>query len=83
VEFGRRTRVTLFHVNVEIASLEDVLISKLEWSRLGDPELQRRDVLQLLERRWSELDHAYIERWVAELGIQADWEEALPRAGRE
>jgi len=81
VEFSRRMRVTLLDVEVEIASLEDVLISKLEWSRLGDSELQRRDVLQLLERTWNDLDRAYVEEWVTELGLESDWERARARMG--
>ena len=77
VEFGRRERVTILDVEVEIASLEDVLIAKLEWSRLGDSALQRRDVRQLLERTWEQLDRPYVEGWVAELGLQTAWEDAL------
>ena len=79
VEFGRRERVTILDVEVEIASLEDVLIAKLEWSRLGDSALQRRDVLQLLERTWEQLDQSYVEGWVAELGLQTEWADALNR----
>ncbi len=77
VEFERRTRISLLDVGVAIASLEDVLIAKLEWSSLRDSALQRRDVLQLLERTWERIDHAYVERWVAELGLQSEWERAL------
>ena len=76
VEFGRRQRVTILDVEVEIASLEDVLIAKLEWSRLGDSALQRRDVLQLLERTWAQIDRAYVEKWVTELGLQSEWADA-------
>ena len=77
VEFGRRARVELLGVELCIASLEDVLIAKLEWSRLVDSALQRRDVRQLLERTRDELDHRYVERWVEELALQSDWKRAL------
>ncbi len=50
VEFERRIHATVMGVEVAMASLEDVLIAKLEWSMLGDSALQRRDVIQLLER---------------------------------
>jgi hypothetical protein len=76
VEFDRREHVSLFEVEVAIASLEDVLIAKLEWSRLGDSALQRRDVLQLLERAWEQIDHEYVGKWVAELGLESEWEDA-------
>jgi len=35
-EFGRREQVSLLGAELPVASLEDVLIAKLEWSRLGD-----------------------------------------------
>jgi hypothetical protein len=76
IEFDRRERVPLLDLEVSIASLEDVLIAKLEWSRLGDSALQRQDVLQLLERAWNRLDRDYVEKWVAELGLRSEWENA-------
>jgi hypothetical protein len=76
-EFDRRAGVYLLDLEVSIASLEDILIAKLEWGRLGDSALQRRDVLQLLERAWERLDRDYVEKWVAELGLRSEWEDAL------
>jgi hypothetical protein len=67
-------------VESAVASLEDVLIAKLEWSRLGDSALQRRDVAQLLARTWRRLDQAYVERWVAELGLDEEWRTAVSQA---
>ena len=79
-EFSRREPATILGISASLASLEDVLIAKLEWSRMGDSELQRRDVVELIERAWGRLDLGYIERWVNELGIEADWQGALARA---
>jgi hypothetical protein len=76
-EFDRRAEVSLLDLVVSIASLEDILIAKLEWGRLSDSALQRRDVLQLLERAWERLDRDYVEKWVAELGLRSEWEDAL------
>lgn len=73
VEFQRREWISLLGVSVPIASLEDVLIAKLEWSRLGDSALQRRDVAQLLESTWTRLDFAYLQTWIAELGLESEW----------
>jgi len=75
-EFDRRERVCLLDLEVSIASLEDILIAKLEWNRLGGSPLQRRDVQQLLERAWERLDRAYVEKWVGELGLRSEWETA-------
>jgi len=82
-EFERRERVTLLGVDVAVASLEDVLIAKLEWGRLGDSALQRRDVVQLLERTWEQLDQSYLKKWVTELGLQAEWDEARMQVDRD
>lgn len=79
-EFRRRERISLLGVELAVASLEDVLIAKLEWGRLGDSVLQRRDVAQLLDRTWKRLDQTYVERWVAELGLEAEWRAALSQA---
>jgi predicted nucleotidyltransferase len=79
-EFDRREQISLLGVEVAVASLEDVLIAKLEWSRLGDSALQRRDVVQLLERTWQRVDRTYVERWVTELGLEAEWRTALSHA---
>lgn len=79
-EFGRREQISLLGVELAMASLEDVLIAKLEWSRLWDSALQRRDVVQLLERTWQRVDRAYVERWVTELGLGAEWRTALSHA---
>jgi hypothetical protein len=76
IEFDRRKRVSLLDLEVSIASLEDILIAKLEWSRLGDSALQRQDVVQLLDRAWERLDRDYVEKWVAELGLGSEWENA-------
>jgi hypothetical protein len=78
-EFERRQTTSLLGVDVSLASLEDVLLAKLEWSKLGDSELQRRDVVQLLERAGSRLDVPYVERWVTALDLSQEWEDAKKR----
>jgi len=82
-EFERRERADLLGIEVSLASLEDVLIAKLEWARMGDSELQRADVVRLLEQRRDQLDQAYLEKWIAELGLQAEWDSVLRRSGPE
>ena len=81
-EFGRRQRISILGVDVTVASVEDVLISKLEWALLGDSALQRRDVVQLLERSWTRLDHTYLQKWIAQLGLEPEWDAACAQVGR-
>ena len=51
-----------------VASLEDLLIAKLEWSG-GTSELQLRDCRNLVALNRGALDWPYVERWAAALGV--------------
>jgi hypothetical protein len=66
VEFERRRSVDLAGVPLWIVSVEDLILSKLEWSRQSRSEQQRRDVKLLLE---TPLDRIYLDEWVARLGL--------------
>ncbi|NUQ65654.1 MAG: hypothetical protein HUU20_24555 [Pirellulales bacterium] len=69
-EFGRRAQVSLLGRSVYVASPEDVILSKLEWSKAGESERQFRDALGIAIVQWSHLDNAYLARWGRELEIQ-------------
>jgi hypothetical protein len=76
-EFSRRMEITLLGVAVFIASPEDTIVAKLEWSSSsGGSERQRRDVAGVLATTGEQLDRAYVERWVRELDLQDEWEQA-------
>jgi hypothetical protein len=79
-EFQRRESASILGIEASLASLEDVLIAKLEWSSLGDSELQRRDVIELLERAGHRLDLEYVDLWVRELGLESEWTAVRRRA---
>ena len=72
-EFERRRRVELAGVSLWIVSVEDLILSKLEWSRESRSEQQRRDVGLLLE---TPLDRAYLDQWAARLGLEGLLKEA-------
>lgn len=65
-EFARRCQVELAGIALWIVSIEDLILSKLLWSRESRSEQQRRDVKLLLD---APLDRAYLDRWVAQLGL--------------
>lgn len=80
-EFQRRVRAEVFGVGTWIASPEDTVLSKLEWSkRGGGSERQLRDVVGIVELRGAELDRAYIKKWAAALRVEDLWERALELA---
>ena len=66
-EFERRRRVELAGVPLWIVSVEDLILSKLEWARESRSEQQRLDVGQLLE---TPLDRGYVDEWAARLGLE-------------
>jgi hypothetical protein len=80
-EFARRVPAVLDGVSVSVATLEDVILSKLEWAHLGGSRRQLEDVATLLRVRGEERDRVYVERWVAALGLASEWEDALGQAG--
>ena len=82
-EFERRGRADVFGIEVSLATLEDLLIAKLEWAQMGDSELQRGDVARLLERAGESLNREYVEKWVDALGLQAEWRSVLARVDGE
>jgi len=65
-EFERRRRVELAGVPLWIVSVEDLILSKLEWSRESRSEQQRRDIGLLLD---APLDRAYLDEWAARLDL--------------
>jgi hypothetical protein len=76
-EFSRRMALPLLGVPVFIASPEDTVIAKLEWSQnAGGSERQRRDIAGILATMGAQLDHAYVERWVKDLDLQDEWDRA-------
>lgn len=76
-EFQRRAPHKLLDVPVFVASAEDTVIAKLEWSKLsGGSERQRRDVAGIVATVGPALDRAYVERWVASLDLREEWEAA-------
>jgi hypothetical protein len=79
-ECERRRPETLDGTEVFVASPEDVVVAKLEWAKLGESERQLKDVVGILGSRAGELDLAYVEKWVGELGLSEQWKRAKAMA---
>ena len=65
--------------SVYITSPEDVILSKLEWYRMGGEvsDRQWRDVLGVLKTKEGELDLDYLRKWANELSVKDLLERAL------
>ena len=50
---------------------EDTILHKLEWYRAGGEVSERQwgDIVGVLRVQTDSLDHAYLTRWAAELGV--------------
>ena len=70
LEFGRRQEIEVEGDPLWITSKEDLIISKLDWARDSNSELQQRDVKNLVA---SGCDMAYIDHWTNELGLTPLW----------
>ena len=75
-EFGRRKEANLLGTPAWIASPEDTIIAKLEWAAAGGSDRQLRDVAGMLDIGGESLDLAYIDRWVASIGLTPAWSQA-------
>lgn len=80
-EFRRRQRVSLHDVPLFVASAEDVVISKLEWAKRAQSRRQIEDAAAILRVRWGVLDHSYLAKWIGELGLKLEWDDARRMAG--
>ena len=80
-EFRRRVPTKIADVNTYVASAEDTILSKLEWSKDSGSERQFRDVVAVIQIQRANLDHDYLVQWATELGIRDRLQAALNAAG--
>jgi len=69
VAFGRRRRRNVEDVEVQMCTPEDVILSKLQWSKMGESERQYRDALGVAKTQRSALDLAYLAHWAEDIGV--------------
>lgn len=62
-EFSRRQSGSVLGVEIDIATAEDVILSKLRWDQqLGGSQQQRNDVFNILRIRGGDLNIDYLKR---------------------
>ena len=79
-EFTRRQLVNVDGIPVFVASAEDVVIAKLEWSRLAESQRQIEDVAAVLKLQWDALDQDYLEHWIDKMNLKREWQKAKTAA---
>lgn len=78
-EFERRRLELAFGLHLFMATAEDMILAKLEWSTLGESEQQLRDAAGIVRAQGDRLDEAYIRQWAEELGLMDRWQQVKNR----
>ncbi len=68
-EFGRRQKLDLEGVTIQVVSAEDLILSKLAWGKQSQSELQLGDVRRIMSSV-SGLDWEYLNKWAAALEVE-------------
>jgi hypothetical protein len=63
------------------ASIEDIILKKMQYYEEGGSEKHLRDITGLLRLNPASVDRAYIQSWAARMGTTAIWEAVLQRLG--
>jgi len=79
-EFSRRRRLSLEGTSLFIASVEDVILAKLEWSKLAQSRRQIEDAAGILKLRAASLDFQYLDKWLNNLELTNEWHDLQHRA---
>ncbi len=68
VKFERKKRMQLFGIDAWIISVEDLIISKLQWIQQTESIIQKNDIRTLLEE--DAIDVNYIYFWINKLKLK-------------
>lgn len=80
---ARRVAHRISGEEVQVAPIEYVVARKLWYARLGGAERHLQDVARMLEVRGTTVNLPALERWIAELGVEAEWSRARALEGNE
>lgn len=72
--FQRRERSDYFGQDIWIITCEDLILSKLLWSRDTSSATQFRDISNLLA---ANFDEGYVEEWIDVLNVRENYEKLL------
>lgn len=75
-EFSRRKKISVDGQDLYVVAPEDLILSKLEWAKDSNSEVQLRDVRNLLQSV-KDLDRRYLTRWARQLGVDSLYRKAM------
>ena len=81
-EFERKRTAKIGGIDIWVTSPEDMILSKLEWSKDRQSEQQFRDALGIAVVQWDHLNIDYLRRWAKELRVEDSLEPLLEQAER-
>lgn len=70
-EFERRQKIRFTDYEIYIVSKEDLIISKLIWFKESGSDIQKRDIISLLD---SGYDSNYLLNWIGRLDLTKEYE---------
>jgi predicted nucleotidyltransferase len=69
-EFSRKKKISVDGQDLYVVAPEDLILSKLEWAKDSNSEVQLKDVQNLL-LSVKRLDRRYLARWAKQLGLDS------------
>jgi hypothetical protein len=78
--FQRRKEVVFQENPIFVSTVEDLIISKLDWAKMGESARQIEDVAAVLKKQRNSVDFAYVEKWIKELQLSSQWDSARKAA---
>jgi len=69
-EFDRRRQIDVKGYVLSVAAPEDIILSKLEWMKERESDIQYSDALGVAVAQWDKLDIEYRREWARQLGVE-------------
>ena len=82
MEFSRRIPAEISGVGTFVASVEDTILSKLEWHHQSESERQMDDAVAMIIVQSETLDNAYLNHWAQQIGVTAELRSARDSAAQ-
>ena len=82
-EFERRRQIDAMGQTLWVVSPEDIILSKLEWMKGRESDIQYSDALGVAAAQWGNLDLEYLRKWAGQLGVENMLTRLLKEAGEQ